>query len=127
VIAQVTADLVRDVSRQLRPCVEHRQDDALDVELRVQVVADEVEGGKQLGQSFQGVVLALQWDQDGVRCRQRIDGQQSERWWAIDQDVVVIGFDFGQEAAEAQLLDVQQRLAALEVRVTSLETKKVTE
>jgi BMFP domain-containing protein YqiC len=30
----------------------------------------------------------------------------------------------GQEAAETQLQDVQQRLAALEVRVAALETKK---
>src|SRR5262245_11488960 len=30
----------------------------------------------------------------------------------------------GQEAAEEQLRDVQQRLAALEVRVVALETKK---
>jgi BMFP domain-containing protein YqiC len=33
----------------------------------------------------------------------------------------------GQEAAEAQLLDVGQRLAALEARVTALETQKDTE
>jgi hypothetical protein len=33
----------------------------------------------------------------------------------------------GQEAAEAQLHDLQERLAALEVRVASLETPKVTE
>ncbi|HEY6438698.1 MAG TPA: accessory factor UbiK family protein [Acetobacteraceae bacterium] len=32
-----------------------------------------------------------------------------------------------QEAAEAQLLDVGQRLAALEARVTALETQKDTE
>ena len=33
----------------------------------------------------------------------------------------------GQEAAEAQLHDVQQRLAALEARVAALETQKDTE
>ena len=33
----------------------------------------------------------------------------------------------GQEAAEAQLTDVLQRLAALEVRVAALETEKHTE
>jgi BMFP domain-containing protein YqiC len=33
----------------------------------------------------------------------------------------------GQEAAEAQLRDVEHRLAALEVRVAALETKKDTE
>ena len=42
-IAQVTPHFVGDVGRQLGPCVVHRQDDALDVELGVQVVADEVE------------------------------------------------------------------------------------
>jgi BMFP domain-containing protein YqiC len=33
----------------------------------------------------------------------------------------------GQEAAEAQLRDVSERLAALEVRVASLETRKLAE
>ncbi len=33
----------------------------------------------------------------------------------------------GQEAAEAQLHDMQQRLTALEVRVAALETQKETE
>ena len=33
----------------------------------------------------------------------------------------------GQEAAETELHDVQQRLAALEVRVAALETQKLTE
>ena len=108
-VAQVTADLVGDVSRQLGPGVEHGQDDALDVELGVQVVADEVEGGKQLGQSFQGVVLALQRDQNGVGGRQRVDGQQPERRRAIDEDVVVVGLDVGQQAAEASFAALDGR------------------
>jgi len=33
----------------------------------------------------------------------------------------------GQEAAESQLTDIQQRLAALEVRLAALETEKRTE
>jgi hypothetical protein len=31
------------------------------------VIADQVEGGKQLGQSFQGVVLALKRHEHGIR------------------------------------------------------------
>ena len=90
-IAQVASDLAGDIGRQLRASVEHRQHDALDVEFRVQVVANEIESGQQLGQSFQGVVLALQRDEDRVGGGQCVDGQQPEGRRAIDEDVVVIG------------------------------------
>ena len=58
---------------------------------RVEVVADEIDGREQLGQSLQGVVLALDRDEHGIGGGQRVDGQQAERRRAIDEDVVVVG------------------------------------
>ena len=87
----------------------HRQRDALDDELRVQVVTDEVEGGKQLGQSFQGVVLALQRDKDRIGGGQGVHRQQSERRWTVDEDVVVFVDDLGQKPAESSLPPFDRR------------------
>jgi hypothetical protein len=44
----------------------------------MQVVTDEVERGKQLGQSLQGVVLTLERDEHGISSGQGIHGQQPE-------------------------------------------------
>ena len=59
----------------------------------IQVISNEIERAEQLGQSFQGVVLTLERDQDGVGGGERVDRQQPEGGWAIDQDVVVPGGD----------------------------------
>ena len=60
-------------------------------ELGVEVIANEIERGEQLGQSFQGVVLALQRDEHRIGGGQGVDGQQSERRRAVDEHVVVVG------------------------------------
>ena len=59
-----------DVGRQVRPGVGHRQHDAVDGQAWIQVVADEIDGGEQLGQSLECVVLTLERDQDGVGRRE---------------------------------------------------------
>ena len=92
-----------DVRGQLGSAVVHRQDDALDRQIGVEVVANELECGQQLGQSFQGVVLALERDEHGIGGGQRIDGQQPERRRTIDQDVVVVGGHAAEQSLEAAL------------------------
>ena len=100
-IAEMPSDLGRDVGGQVRPAIEHGQDDALEGERRIEVVADEVDRAEQLGQPFECVVLALERHEDRVRGRQCIDGEQSERWRAVDEDVVVAIRDASDEATEA--------------------------
>ena len=99
----MAAGLRRDIGRQVGPAVVHGQDDAVDRETRVEVVTNEIERGKQLGQSFQGVVLALERDQDGIGGGEGIDGEQSERRRAIDQDVVVSVRDAGELTSQPAL------------------------
>ena len=98
--SEMTADLGGDIGREVRPAVEHRQDDALDLEIRVEVVANEIHGGNQLGKSFKGVVLALDRDQHGVGGGKRIDGEETDRRRAIEKQVVVIRGDLREQSCE---------------------------
>ncbi len=87
-VAEVAADLVRDLGGEVGAGVEHREHDARDREVRVEVVADEVDGGDQLRQALQRVVLALDGDQHGVRAGERVDGQEAQRRRAVHEDPV---------------------------------------
>ena len=51
---------------------------AIDGEVGIEVVADEVDRGQQLAEAFERVVLALERDQDRVGGGQGIDGQQPQ-------------------------------------------------
>ena len=100
-VAEMPSNLRGDVGGQVRPAVEHRQDDALQGERRIEVVADEIDGAEQLGQPFECVVLALERHEDRVGGGECIDGEQPERWRAVDEDVVVAIRDASDEATEA--------------------------
>ena len=88
--AEVPSRLGFDVGGEVRPRIGHREDDAVDRKPRIEVVANEVDGGQQLGQSLQGVVLTLERDEDRIGSGQGVHGQQTERWRAIDEDDVVV-------------------------------------
>ncbi len=107
-VPEVAANLGGDVGRKLRPRVVHRQDDPLDREVGIEVVADEFEGRKQLGQSFQRVVLALQRDEDAIGGGQCVHGQQPERRRAVDEDVVVRGRGIRQKAGQSMFATFQR-------------------
>ena len=57
------SDLSIDLRREVGPSVVHRQHHPLDRQIRVEVVPYEIDGGNQLRQAFQGVVLTLDRDQ----------------------------------------------------------------
>ena len=98
---EVPSDLRGDIGGQVRAAVVHGQQHAPELESRVQVIANEIERGEQLGQSFQRVVLTLERDQHGVGGGQGVHGQESERWRAVDEDVVVAVGDLAHEASQA--------------------------
>ena len=83
---EVPADLVGDFRRELRSGVVHRQHDAVDLETGIQVSRTRFTVADQLGEPFEGVVLALDRDQHRVRGGQRVDGQQPERRRPVDED-----------------------------------------
>ena len=58
----MASSLSADIGGQVRPTIGHGQDDAIDLEIRVEVVTNEIDGGDQLGQSFECLELALERD-----------------------------------------------------------------
>jgi hypothetical protein len=74
----MTPRLCLDISREPRPGVVHGQDDAVEGQGRMEMVAHEVDGGQQLCGSLQGVVLTLKRDEDRIGGGQGIHGQEPE-------------------------------------------------
>ena len=83
------ADLARDLAAEARASVVHGDDDAEDVELRIQVLLHERDGVEQLGEPFERVVLGLHRDEDLPRGDQRVDREHAQRRRAVDEDEVV--------------------------------------
>ncbi len=97
------AHLISDLLRELRAGIVHRQDDRADLEPSIQSRTDELDVPKQLGQALEGVVLALDRDEEPVRSGESIHRQQPKRGWTVDQhDVVSIGDPF-EAVAELRL------------------------
>ena len=69
--------------------------------LGVQVISDEIDGGDQLRQSFECVVLTLDRDQHRVGRRERVDGQQPQGRRAIEEHVVVVVDDVVDQSGKA--------------------------
>ena len=84
----MVANLGCDIGGQVRSGVVHGQDDPLDRQRWIEVVPNEIQSRGQLRKAFESVVLALRRDQDRIRRGERIHGQQTERWGAIEKDVV---------------------------------------
>src|SRR3954447_9504806 len=85
--------LLEDLDRLLgvnRPRVHQRGQDALDLDVGVQVLADHLKRVLQLDQAAHRQVLALDGDDDLVGGRQRVDGQQPEAGRRVDADEVVV-------------------------------------
>ena len=99
-LGEMRPHLDRHFGGQVRPCVVHRENDALHGEVGIQVIAHEVHRSDELGQPLEGVVLALDRDQDRVRRSERIDGQEAERRGAIEEDVVEVLDEGVDEASE---------------------------
>src|SRR5262249_1492629 len=87
-IAEVTADLLRDLVGQPGPRVVHGQQDRRDPYTVVEMGLDQLDVAQQLTQTLQRVVLALDGDQYLVRRDERVDRQQTQRWRAVDEDIV---------------------------------------
>ena len=64
-----------DLLGQVRPGVVHREHDSLHIQMLIQSFANQVDGVDQLAQSLEGIVLALDGNQHGIRCHHGIDCQ----------------------------------------------------
>ena len=69
--------------------VEERRQDALDLHVRVEILADHLEGPLELQQAAQREVLALHGHNHALGGRERVDGEQAQRGRRVEEDVVV--------------------------------------
>ena len=78
-------DLVGEVVAR----VEHREDDALDLELRVHPVLHAIDRRHEVGEPLERVVLALERHEHAVGRGERVHREEPERRRAVDEDVLV--------------------------------------
>src|SRR4051794_14410553 len=88
-IAEVLAQDLVCLARVRDALVEHRRDDADDLDLRVQVLAHHRERVLELHETAQGEVLGLHGNDDPRRRDEGVDRQQPERRRRVDEDEVV--------------------------------------
>ena len=88
-VAEEFLHLRRYFFGEVRAAVEHRQHDTLDAELRVELLFCQAEGGHQVCDALQGVILALHGYQQAVRRREGVHRQQFQRGRAVDEYVVI--------------------------------------
>ena len=86
-----------------RARVEHRRQDALDLDSRVEVLLDHLERVLELEQPPHRQVLALDRDDHLVGRGQRVDGQQPEARRRVDADEVVVVGDLRERLLERAL------------------------
>src|SRR6185312_6739885 len=86
---KVFACIGGNLAREVKPRVVHGQQDAVNGEVSVHPSLNHVHRVQQLRQSLESVVLALNRDQDGIRRRQHVDGEETKRWRTVDENEVV--------------------------------------
>ena len=85
---EVGSHLLGHLRREPRPTVVHGQQDRAQPQPVVQLALDQVDGPDQLRHPLERVVLTLDRNQDLVGRHQCVQGEQTERRRAVDEDVV---------------------------------------
>src|SRR3989304_713904 len=89
-VLEVLAHFIRHLFRKIVPAVIHGEKHAFYDESRIQVLFDKLDGVHESGQALERVILALNRDQHAVGRGQRVNGKQSERRRAVNEDVFII-------------------------------------
>src|SRR3990172_226126 len=100
---KVLAHVVHHLGRQVHTLVHHGEDDALDLELRVEARAHPAHGRQELAHPGEGEELALERDQDGIGGDEGVESEKPQRRRTVDKDVVVRARDGREELAESEL------------------------
>ena len=88
---EVALDLLRHLEGQVGAAVKHGEQHALHGQLGVQAPLHQADGGQQVAEALQGVVLALDGDQQGPGGAQGVDSEQLQGGGAVNEDIVVVG------------------------------------
>src|SRR5437867_3853678 len=75
---EVATNVLNDLHGEPIPSVLHGHQDAEDPELRVEAVANEVDGRDKLGEAFERVVLALKRNEDAFTGDKGVDREEAE-------------------------------------------------
>src|SRR5918996_1725046 len=88
-VAEALLEDLDRLARVQRPAVEHRRQDALDLDLGIEVLAYHRERVLELHKPAEREVLALDRDDHAVRGHERVDREQAERRRRVDEHEVV--------------------------------------
>ena len=102
-VLEVGAHLGDHLLGEVRALVDHREQHALDLELRVERALDALQRRRELGDALEGEVLALERDQHGLRGGQGVEREQPEARRAVDDHVVVAAGDRRERLLQAVL------------------------
>ncbi len=115
---EVSLHLVVNLVGKAETAVVHGEQEAFDLEFRVELALDDLDGVEQFADTFKSEIFALHRDDDAVGCCQRVDGDESERRRTVDEDVVIFVADRLQECLD-------HLLAILEIQHLYLGTHQV--
>ena len=104
-LAEEGLELAGDSLGEVGAVVEHGEDDAFDEEAGVEGLADALDGVEQFADAFQGEVLGLHGDEDGVGGDQGVEGEQVERGRTVEDDDLELVANGLQGVAEAVLAE----------------------
>jgi hypothetical protein len=82
-------DFCNDGLGDIEASVEHCHNDPEDRKVWVDRGSNSLDGIDKEGKSLEGVVLALDGDDEGVGGSEDIEGEDAERRWCIDENIVV--------------------------------------
>ena len=88
-VGEMCLDVVSDLPAEGIATIEHGENQAVNRESSVQVVANKRYCREKRAESLEGVIFALQRDQQGVAGGERVQSHQAERRWAIHDDEIV--------------------------------------
>ena len=85
-VAEGLLQALEDLARVQRPRVDHRGNDAVDLQARVDTITHRLDGLDQQGHAAQREELRLHGDDDAVSGGQSIDREQAKGGLAVDED-----------------------------------------
>src|SRR5581483_6837059 len=102
-LAEMAAQLCVDVGGPPGAAVDHRQQNACDLQPRVEAGLDDVHRAEELREAFQSVVLGLDRNEHAVGGGERVHRQRAERRRAVEEDEGILVAGAGERLREEAL------------------------
>src|SRR3989344_6496377 len=90
------------LARQTIARIIEREKHSHNSQMRLQIIAPQLDGAEELGKPFQRIILRLHRDDYLIGRHQTIDSEESQRRRTIDQDIIVIRADLAQDMLQAE-------------------------